>query len=111
MAEAQAHKPAIEVRPADLLQPEWEGLQTAAGALPGCNGSEEDVLTYAMFPQVAAAFFDKRAQGPLNLGREPKAEGKPTASGSASTSIQAPVTYDVKLNGRSHRVSVTPIGK
>jgi len=111
MAAAQAHKPAIEVRPADLLQPEWETLQAAASALPGSNGSEEDVLTYAMFPQVAAAFFDKRAQGPLNLGREPKAEGKPTQTGSAPTSIQAPVTYDVKLHGRSHRVSVTPIDK
>ncbi len=111
MAEAQAHKPAIEVRPADLLQPEWASLQTAAGALPGCHGSEEDVLSYAMFPQVAAAFFEKRAKGPLNLGREPKAAEKPGASGSVPRSIQAPVTYDVKLNGRSHRVSVTPIDK
>jgi methylmalonyl-CoA carboxyltransferase 5S subunit len=64
-----------------------------------------------MFPQVAAAFFEKRAQGPLNLGREPKAAEKPGASGSVPRSIQAPVTYDVKLNGRSHRVSVTPIDK
>jgi methylmalonyl-CoA carboxyltransferase 5S subunit len=94
-----------------LLQPEWESLQTAASALPGCNGSEEDVLTYAMFPQVAPGFFDKRAQGPINLGREPKAVEKSTVPGSAHTSIQTAVTYDVKLNGRSHRVSVTPIEK
>jgi methylmalonyl-CoA carboxyltransferase 5S subunit len=62
-----------------------------------------------MFPQVAAAFFDKREQGPLNLGRAPKAADPATAAGSAPTSIQTPVTYDVKLNGRSHRVCVTPI--
>ena len=36
---------------------------TAALALTGCNGSDEDVLTYAMFPQVAPKFFAARAQG------------------------------------------------
>jgi methylmalonyl-CoA carboxyltransferase 5S subunit len=83
-------------------------------ALPGCNGSEEDVLTYAMFPQVSAAFFAKRDQGPLNLGCDPES-GKPDAAGksaggnAADKGITTPVTYDVKLNGRSHRVSVTPI--
>jgi methylmalonyl-CoA carboxyltransferase 5S subunit len=117
LAEAQAKKPPITERPADLLKPEWDVLQAAAAALPGFNGSEEDVLTYAMFPQVAAAFFVKRDAGPLNLGRDPAA-AKPDASaakGAAASpstggnAVHAPVTYDVKLNGRSHRVSVTPI--
>jgi methylmalonyl-CoA carboxyltransferase 5S subunit len=95
-----------------LLKPEWDVLQTAAAALPGFNGSEEDVLTYAMFPQVSADFFAKRDAGPLNLGRDPEA-AKPAADGRAAASddqaVRTPVTYDVKLNGRSHRVSVTPI--
>jgi methylmalonyl-CoA carboxyltransferase 5S subunit len=112
LAEAQAKKPVITERPADLLKPEWEVLQTAAAALPGFNGSEEDVLTYAMFPQVSATFFAKRDQGPLNLGRDPDA-AKPATDGKAAASddkaVRTPVTYDVKLNGRSHRVSVTPI--
>jgi methylmalonyl-CoA carboxyltransferase 5S subunit len=116
LAEAQAKKPAITERPADLLKPEWEALQAAATALPGCNASEEDVLTYAMFPQVSAVFFEKRAQGPLNLGREPEAakpDGKDAATGAANASnaVCTPVTYDVKLNGRSHRVSVTPVNE
>jgi methylmalonyl-CoA carboxyltransferase 5S subunit len=109
MAEAQAHKPAITERPADLLKPEWEALQTAATALPGFNGSEEDVLTYAMFPQVSAAFFAKRDQGPLNLGRDPEAVKPSTDGKDTDKAVRTPVTYDVKLNGRSHRVSVTPI--
>jgi len=109
LATAQAHKPAIDQRPADLLHPEWEALQTAATALPGCNGTEEDVLTYAMFPQVAPGFFEKRAQGPLNLGRDPTPAEKPSAAGSDRAPVRTPVTYDVRLNGRSHRVSVTPI--
>jgi methylmalonyl-CoA carboxyltransferase 5S subunit len=66
-----------------------------------------------MFPQVSAAFFAKRDQGPLNLGRDPEAakpaaDGK-AAAGGADKALTTPVTYDVKLNGRSHRVSVTPV--
>ncbi len=114
LAEAQAHKPPILQRPADLLTPEWESLHTAATALPGCNGTEEDVLTYAMFPQVAANFFEKRSEGPLNLGRDPETPGKSTkgaagANAPGSNAVNSPVTYDVKLNGRSHRVSVSPV--
>jgi methylmalonyl-CoA carboxyltransferase 5S subunit len=112
-AEAQAHKPAITERPADLLKPEWEALQAAATALPGNNGTEDDVLTYAMFPQVSATFFAKREQGPLNLGTDPQpvaqAGAAPAAGAPADNAVRTPVTYDVKLNGRSHRVSVTPV--
>jgi methylmalonyl-CoA carboxyltransferase 5S subunit len=116
LAAEQAHKPAITARPADLLNPEWEALHAAATVLPGCNGSEEDVLTYAMFPQVAPGFFETRDQGPLNLGSDPEAATKPGPGAAAagpgaggSASVRTPVTYDVHLNGRSHRVSVTPV--
>jgi methylmalonyl-CoA carboxyltransferase 5S subunit len=65
-----------------------------------------------MFPQISATFFAKRDQGPLNLGRDPEA-AKTAADGKAAASddkaVRTPVTYDVKLNGRSHRVSVTPV--
>ena len=50
LAEQQAKKPPIDCRPADLLKPEWHALREAAIALPGSNGSDEDVLTHAMFP-------------------------------------------------------------
>lgn len=48
----------ITCRPADLLQPELESLTKA---LAGFGEKEEDVLSYAMFPQVAAGFFKRRA--------------------------------------------------
>src|SRR5262249_14174390 len=48
-AEAHAKKPPIAGRPADLLKPEWEHLRSHALALKGCGGSDEDVLTHAMF--------------------------------------------------------------
>ena len=79
LAEAHAKKPAITVRPADLLKPEWEALSAAANALKGANGSDEDVLTYAMFPQVAPKFFESRAQGRKNVGKDPAAAKAPEA--------------------------------
>src|SRR6266511_5385554 len=65
-AAGRAKKEPITGRPADLLRPEWEELRAQALALKGCNGSDEDVLTYAMFPQVAAKFLAQRAEGPKN---------------------------------------------
>ncbi|MGE4527301.1 MAG: methylmalonyl-CoA carboxytransferase subunit 5S [Rhodospirillaceae bacterium] len=70
-AEMLAGKPIITGRPADLLQPEWDQLKAEAAAIGGFNGSDEDVLTYAMFPKVAAAFFKSRPEGPKNLGKDP----------------------------------------
>jgi methylmalonyl-CoA carboxyltransferase 5S subunit len=56
-AAKHAKKEPITCRPADLLKPEWDELRAQAIAQKGCNGSDEDVLTYAMFPQVAPKFF------------------------------------------------------
>lgn len=47
----------ITCRPADLLEPELEKYTLEAGDLAR---SEEDVLSYALFPQVAKTFFEKR---------------------------------------------------
>lgn len=116
LAEAQAKKPPIDCRPADLLKPEWQALREAAIALPGSDGSDEDVLTHAMFPQVAPKFFARRAEGPKNLGKAP-ADGAAAAAGAAPAAgaagggpVRAPITYDVSVNGRAHRVAVTPVG-
>ncbi len=47
----------ITVRPADLLAPELEKYREEAGDLAKC---EEDVLSYALFPQVAKTFLENR---------------------------------------------------
>ena len=47
----------IECRPADLLTPELDGYKAELGEKAKC---EEDVLSYALFPQVAPKFFEKR---------------------------------------------------
>jgi methylmalonyl-CoA carboxyltransferase 5S subunit len=110
-AEAHAKKPAITCRPADLLKPEWEVLQKTAAGIEGFNGSDEDVLTAAMFPQVAQKFFPARKQGPKNLGKDPAkaaAEAIPVAPAAGTSPLKGPVTYGVTVNGRHHKVIVTP---
>ena len=47
----------ITCRPADLIAPELEKYRAEAGDLAKC---EEDVLSYALFPQVAKKFLEKR---------------------------------------------------
>ncbi|MBR3594013.1 MAG: oxaloacetate decarboxylase subunit alpha [Clostridia bacterium] len=47
----------ITCRPADLLEPELEKYTAEAGDLAKC---EEDVLSYALFPQVAGKFLAER---------------------------------------------------
>ena len=45
----------ITVRPADLLEPRWEKSRQD---MRGVSNQEEDILTYALFPQVALKFFE-----------------------------------------------------
>jgi oxaloacetate decarboxylase alpha subunit len=52
-------KKPITVRPADLLEP---GLAKARTAAANIATSEEDVLSYALFPEVAKDFFTSRSQ-------------------------------------------------
>ncbi len=47
----------ITVRPADLIEPELEKYREET---KGIAKSEEDVLSYALFPQVAKKFFEAR---------------------------------------------------
>ena len=104
----------ITVHDIEQGTPEWHELRDAAVALAGCNGSDEDVLTYAMFPKVAPKFFTMRAQGPNNLGKAPGAQPAAAAPATAppvengKAPLRSPVTYDVKCNGKTHRVTVSP---
>jgi methylmalonyl-CoA carboxyltransferase 5S subunit len=111
-AAKHAKKPPITHRPADLLLPEWEGLRSQALPLKGCDGSDEDILTYAMFPQVAAKFFAQRAEGPKNVSKSPAEAAKAAAPAAAKADgkapITSPVTYEVRIGNTSHQVTVAP---
>jgi methylmalonyl-CoA carboxyltransferase 5S subunit len=112
LATRQAKKDPIEIRPADLLKAEWEHLRASALEIQGCDGSDEDVLTFAMFPQVAPRFFGTRPQGRKDLGKDPNARPAPPAAAPAGDTgtgpVREPISYDVTLNGRAHRVTVSP---
>jgi methylmalonyl-CoA carboxyltransferase 5S subunit len=112
-AAQHAKKPPITHRPADLLLPEWEELRSQALPLKGCDGSDEDILTYAMFPQVAAKFFALRAEGPKNVSKSPADAAKAAAPAAAKAAdgkapITSPVTYEVRIGNTSHQVTVAP---
>ena len=64
--------PRITCRPADLLNPELETLRKECAEW---TEQEEDVLSYAQFPKVAADFFKRRAQKKYGIdGRHADAE-------------------------------------
>lgn len=66
----------IECRPADLIEPELEKYREESKDFAKC---EEDVLSYALFPQVAKKFFDVRdgrTAAPAEKKEAPKAEKK-----------------------------------
>jgi oxaloacetate decarboxylase alpha subunit len=56
----------IQCRPADMLEP---GMEKAREEIGDLAQSEEDVLAYALFPQVARPFLERRARGSNGKGR------------------------------------------
>jgi oxaloacetate decarboxylase alpha subunit len=50
----------IDCRPADLIPPGMETARAEIGDLAEC---EEDVISYALFPQVARPFLERRKRG------------------------------------------------
>ena len=107
--EKQTKKSPIMMRPADLLKPEWDQLRTTAIALDGCDGSDEDILTCAMFPKVAPKFFAERAQGPKSVAKDPKpAEAHAAQGNGAGNPVRETIKYEVQLEGKKHVVTVSP---
>ena len=108
-AEEQTKKEPISCRPADLLKPEWDHLVEEAKGLEGFDGTDEDVLTNALFPGVAPGFFKTRPEGPKNVGKTPEqlAHERDVASGAANA-VREPITYKVTVGGRSQTVQVEP---
>ncbi len=103
----------IDCRPADLLKP---GLVAAASELPaGTIEAEEDILSYALFPEVALGYFKWRKEGgPIPADSEetvssasaaPAAGAAPSAKASGPANAQAASGTQVlaPLNGTFFR--------
>lgn len=67
---------AITCRPADLIEPELDKIRKEVKDL---IIQDEDVLTYALLPQVAKKFFEMRKNGTLTPPEDPKPVAKPAA--------------------------------
>jgi len=92
----------IDVRPADLLAPELDRLREEIGDLAH---NEEDVLTFAMFPDVGRKFLEGRAAGTLQaetlLPPQGSEDGAPAG---------VPTEFHIDVHGESYRVAVTGVG-
>jgi oxaloacetate decarboxylase alpha subunit len=98
---------AITCRPADNIEPELEaltmeleGLSAEHGfALSAGEGQIDDVLTYALFPQVGLKFLQNK-NNPSAF--EPVPTGKPAVQ----TNDAGEEIYTVEVEGKSYTVSV-----
>ena len=99
-AKVLAAGPAITGRPADLLAPEYERMLTEVRAIVP-SASEEEALSYAVFPAVYAAYrraadqgltadvLDAAAAGLLLALRRPSAPAGPGAGAASSSNAWA----------------------
>jgi oxaloacetate decarboxylase alpha subunit len=114
----------ITCRPADNLSPEMDKLaaelkeKASADGIRLADGEREvdDVLTYALFPQIGLKFLKNRdnkdafepAPEAPRTAAPAKAETAPAAAPSAGA---GPETYTVKLNGKAYVVEVSEGGE
>ena len=109
-------QPAITCRPADLLEPELETLTEELRALAleksitltAGDGEIDDVLTYALFPQIGLKFLEHRGD-PSAFEPAPTGIAATPAAAPPASSEQAGV-YTVKVSGQSYVVEVAPGG-
>ncbi|WP_394230254.1 sodium-extruding oxaloacetate decarboxylase subunit alpha [Shewanella colwelliana] len=109
---------AIVCRPADLLDAELDKLRAELTAkakeeeITLASDLDDDVLTYALFPQIGLKFLKNR-NNPDAF--EPKPEAPSASNTTATAQVSAapnggPETYTVNVQGQSFVVEVSPGG-
>ncbi|RBM79260.1 oxaloacetate decarboxylase subunit alpha [Vibrio paracholerae] len=108
---------AITCRPADLLQDELDHLtkelleKAQVEKITLADAQVDDVLTYALFPQVGLKFLKNR-HNPEAFEPAPGKEPAPVATAPASTKPAAGIeSYSVKVDGVVYDVEVSPQGQ
>jgi pyruvate carboxylase subunit B len=106
LARAVGDEEPIQGRPADQLEPE---LPPARRELGDTAVSDEDVLSFALFPAVARQFFEERERGDLKPeALEPPPEKGPVV---AHELHLAPVEFNVTVHGESYHIHVSGSGR
>ena len=111
-------KPVTE-RPADTIPNELPKIEAELKEKLGVSSVDiDDVLTYAMFPQVALKFFATRANGPVSFEAQKASAGAAAAPAKASGPQNYVITVDsknynvtvadgnVKVNGKDYKVDL-----
>ncbi len=92
-----------ECRPADLLVPELAKLRNEIGELAK---TEEDVLTFAMFPELGREFLEQRAEGTL----QPEALLPPEQAGNSASDAGLATEFKIDVHGEVYDVAITGVG-
>ena len=90
----------ITCRPADLLEPEFDKFKSE-GMEKGFVKTDEDALTYALYPPIAPKFLKGEAE---------EEELKPPHSLTEDEAIGIPTQYNVEVDGDVFEVKIMPTG-
>ncbi len=90
----------ITCRPADLLEPEFVKFKSE-GEEKGFVKSDEDALTYALYPPIAPKFLKGEAE---------EEELKAPHAFSEDETIGIPTQYNVEVDGDMYEVKIMPTG-
>ena len=107
-------KQAITCRPADLLDPEVDKLSSELQQLAKDKNITladeviDDVLTYALFPQIGLKFLENRNNPDAFEPVPTKATAKSESTKESNST--APENYDVSVDGKVYNVIVAPGG-
>jgi len=105
----------ISCRPADLLDPEVDKLSAELQGLAKEKSIElasdviDDVLTYALFPQIGLKFLENR-NNPAAFEPIPTKASAKAAPASESSATTGPENYAVSVDGKIYDVVVAPGG-
>jgi pyruvate carboxylase subunit B len=102
MKKAIGDEKPMTCRPADKLKPEINNLKVKCEDVAK---SEEDLLTYAMFPDLANTFLKERNAGTL----EPE-ELLDIEESKSSATKYAPSEFNVTLHGETYHIKLTGSG-
>ncbi|APD93399.1 oxaloacetate decarboxylase subunit alpha [Alteromonas mediterranea] len=111
----------VTCRPADNIAPELDALSKELDELAEkkqlslSDDKIDDVLTYALFPQIGLKFIENRGNADA-FEPAPSAQSSQSADvaqvekAAANTSTSGSETYDVNVDGKVYHVEVAPSG-
>jgi oxaloacetate decarboxylase alpha subunit len=106
----------ITCRPADLLEPEMQSLEQTLvdiakdKSIVLADAKIDDVLTYALFPQIGLKFLENR-NNPDAFEPLPNASPISTEAQQSPAASNSAASYSVRVNGQVYQVEVAEGGE